>query len=237
MAVCAIRSWGRNPRASSNASLEEGFFEAASKYSNGPALPCSTFCTPRAGFVQPNALECGGKVAMHSGEYHLKEKLGMKVMDIMKDRVATCRMDTNLAQAAALMWQNDCGALPVISDEGELAGIITDRDMCIALGTRNMRASEISARDVAADYILACKPSDDVLAALNVMREGKVRRLPVLNDEARLVGILSMDDVVLNATPNGDKAAGGVTYSDAITVLKTIYGDSGESIGTLAATV
>ena len=66
----------------------------------------------------------------------------MKIKDIMTTEVRTCTPDTNLAAAAALMLDGDCGILPVV-DQGKLVGIVTDRDMYIALATRNRLASQL----------------------------------------------------------------------------------------------
>ena len=67
----------------------------------------------------------------------------------------------NLAEVTALMWENDCGVLPVLNETGELAGIVTDRDLCMALGTRNVRPSDLCVRDVFKDHPLVCKSSDE----------------------------------------------------------------------------
>ena len=60
----------------------------------------------------------------------------MRVRDLMTSDVKTCRPETNLAEAVKEMWEGDCGALPVVGDDGRVAGIITDRDICIAVATR-----------------------------------------------------------------------------------------------------
>ena len=67
----------------------------------------------------------------------------MKVQEVMNRAVASCRPDTSLAAAAALMWEHNCGQLPVVNHEGKVSAVITDRDICIALGTRNQRACEL----------------------------------------------------------------------------------------------
>lgn len=146
----------------------------------------------------------------------------MTVRDVMTKQVAICRAEMNLAEASALMWENDCGALPVVAANGEITGIVTDRDICIALGTRNVRSSDLSVGDVLQDHVLSCKVSDDVHTALQRMREGKVRRLPVVNDDSRLEGIVSMDDFVLNAKPDG-RMGSVISYGDAVTALQGIY--------------
>jgi CBS domain-containing protein len=144
----------------------------------------------------------------------------MTVRDVMTKQVVTCRPETNLAAASALMWENDCGVLPVLAENGAIVAILTDRDICIALGTRNARSSELAVRDVARGHTLVCQPSDDIQAALELMRSGKIRRLPVVNDDAVLEGIVSMDDVVLKSERDDGK---GISYGDVVTTLQAIY--------------
>ena len=146
----------------------------------------------------------------------------MTVKEVMTKPVATCRLDTNLAEATALMWENNCGILPVLNETGELAGVVTDRDLCIALGTRNVRSAELCVRDVVNSQIQVCKASDDIHSALWSMSEGKIRRLPVVNDDAMLEGIVSMDDVVLNAQ-NDARAGSAISFGDIVTTLQAIY--------------
>lgn len=162
------------------------------------------------------------------------DTVAMKVQDVMTKQVATCRADTSLAEASALLWENDCGALPVIGVNGEIAGMVTDRDICIALGTRNARSSELRVIDVVQNHVLYCNLSDDVHTALQRMGEGQVRRLPVVNDEFQIEGILSMDDVVLKALPD-DRMGAAVSYADAVTTLQSIYRHSAPAGSKVAA--
>ena len=122
----------------------------------------------------------------------------MKIKDIMTTEVRTCSPDTNLAAAAALMLDGDCGILPVV-DQGRLVGIVTDRDMYIALATRNRLASQITVGDVARKPVWTCGPDDEVHAALEKMKEHRVRRLPVEGFGGTVLGIVSMNDIVLAA--------------------------------------
>jgi CBS domain-containing protein len=121
----------------------------------------------------------------------------MQIKDIMTPQPRTASPRTTLAEAAQLLWNADCGILPVI-DEGKLVGVVTDRDMYIALGTRNKSASEVAVGDVSTGTVWTCAPTDDVHVALNTMRERRVRRLPVLAD-GTLVGIVSLNDLALVA--------------------------------------
>lgn len=162
----------------------------------------------------------------------------MKVQDIMNNQVATCNPGMSVAEAAALMWENDCGALPVIQDE-KLTGIITDRDIAIALGTRNCAASDLRVGEVMSGDIFACAPDDDIRQALKLMSECKVRRLPIINDEGSLVGILSMGDIVLQAN-RGDFRHTAISHEDVVATLKAISEkaaaqETGEQPPTLAA--
>lgn len=119
----------------------------------------------------------------------------MLVRSAMTSEVACCSPDENLAQAAARMWNRRCGALPIVDGRGGVLGLLTDRDICIALGTRNIRASEVRVEDVKPPSVFTCSPDDDALHALEIMAAQNVKRLPVVED-GRLVGILSIDDLL-----------------------------------------
>ena len=123
----------------------------------------------------------------------------MKVKEIMTSDVKSCRLDTNLATAAKIMWDSDCGAVPVTDDHDKVVGVITDRDICIAGATRSRREGEIPVRDVIVKTLYACKPNDDVRAALEMMKTRQVRRLPVVGHDGRLAGIISSHDIALQA--------------------------------------
>ena len=82
----------------------------------------------------------------------------MKVKNLMTSRPRTCGRSTNLAEAAALMLDADCGILPVVDDQGKLVGVVTDRDMYIALATRNKLASQLTIGEVARSQVFTCGP-------------------------------------------------------------------------------
>jgi CBS domain-containing protein len=148
----------------------------------------------------------------------------MKVQDVMAEGVAFCSPETNLAEAVALMWKADCGALPVVNPEGKLVGIITDRDIAIAAGTRNQHPFEINVGDVMSTHPSSCRVDDDIRTALATMRRQRVRRLPATDQTGNLCGIVSMSDVVLHAEgPEGRKTT-GLTYSDALNTFKAVCG-------------
>jgi CBS domain-containing protein len=142
----------------------------------------------------------------------------MKVQEIMTEDVKACFPDANLATAAALMWETDCGILPVVVNGGNAVGVITDRDIALAVGTRGRAPQEIRVDEVIQGPLSACSLNDDVHTALKTMRKDKVRRLPVLTDDGVLKGILSLNDVVLHAQ-KGNKELG---YDDVVSTFKAI---------------
>jgi CBS domain-containing protein len=141
----------------------------------------------------------------------------MKVEEVMTPEPQCCGFATTLSEAAELLWVKDCGVLPVVED-GKLAGIITDRDICIALGTRRRFAEETSVGDVATRDVQTCSPQDDVHAAMAIMRRARVRRLPVVDQEGKPVGILALNDIVLAAEVNH----AAVPYEEVMNTLKAV---------------
>jgi CBS domain-containing protein len=140
----------------------------------------------------------------------------MKVKEIMTKEPRTCTPDTTVAAAANLLLEGDCGILPVV-DDGELVGVVTDRDMYIALATRNARAAELRVGAVATKTLAMCAPEDDVHAALATMKQARVRRLPVVGFANTILGILSMNDILLAA--GADKA---VRSEEVVEVMQAI---------------
>jgi CBS domain-containing protein len=123
----------------------------------------------------------------------------MKVVDVMMGTPYHCRPETNLGSATEMMWTGNCGFLPVVGHDEKVVGIITDRDICVALGTRGRPSGEVTVAEVMTSNVHSCAPQDEIHKALRAMREGHVRRLPVISKEGRLVGVISMDDVLLRA--------------------------------------
>ena len=123
----------------------------------------------------------------------------MKVKELMTTDVKRCSPDTNLAAAAKIMWEGDCGAVPVTDERDRVVGVITDRDICIAAATRPHTEGEIPVRDVLSKTLYTCAPTDDVRSALETMKARKVRRLPVVEPGGRLAGLVSIHDIAVQA--------------------------------------
>jgi CBS domain-containing protein len=145
----------------------------------------------------------------------------MSIVKLMSSRVDHCTPETNLAAAAMIMWRGDCGIVPVVEPEsGRLVGVITDRDICMAAGTRHQPIGGIAVADVMTRTVVTCRSSDSPRNALARMAEHAVRRLPVVDNEGRLVGVLSIADLV-HATGLPDHAS-DVPASEVISTLRSI---------------
>jgi CBS domain-containing protein len=145
----------------------------------------------------------------------------MKVRDIMKHEPCFTTPGAHLARVGTIMAEAGCGFLPVVGDEDRVVGVLTDRDVALAVATRDRKPSEIQVRQVMSGEVWSCGADDDIREALGVMRERKVRRLPVLA-HGRLEAILSLDDVVLEAQAVATEGFEGPFYSDITRTLKAI---------------
>jgi CBS domain-containing protein len=130
----------------------------------------------------------------------------MNVEMIMTREVKACRPDDTLATAAQIMWENDCGCVPVVNDE-KVLGMITDRDICISAWTQDTRLSELHVAHACSGEAYTCSPQDPIAAAEATMRAHQVRRLPVVDEGGRLVGVLSLNDIARSAAGPERKGA------------------------------
>jgi CBS domain-containing protein len=147
----------------------------------------------------------------------------MKVEELMTRNVKTCHRGTNLAEVASTLWESDCGALPVLDEEHKVVGIISDRDICLAVATKGRLASEVAVGEITSGRpVFTCKSNDSVQDALATMQQQQVRRIPVVNQENKIEGILSISDVVLAAQKEAWANQQGVSYNEAISTLKAI---------------
>jgi CBS domain-containing protein len=146
----------------------------------------------------------------------------MKVQDIMTSEVQCCSPDTNLAAAAKMMWDSDCGALPVLNVEGKVLGVITDRDICMAAATKNRPPSQITVWETITPRAFTCQPTEDVHVALDLMKRKQVRRLPVVDEDGTLQGVVCINDLILQAAAAHGKKAADLSIEDVMSTLKGI---------------
>jgi CBS domain-containing protein len=132
----------------------------------------------------------------------------MRVEQIMSQPAVTCGQDDALDTAARLMWDNDCGVVPVVGDDGAVVGILTDRDICMAAYTQGMPLRAIPVSRAMAKQVFWCHPEESLEAAEALMTERRVRRLPVVGRAGLPIGVISLNDIAREAaqSPNGNGA-------------------------------
>jgi CBS domain-containing protein len=148
----------------------------------------------------------------------------MKVLDLMTEDVGTCRPYEGVDKGAKVMWEQDCGAVPVVDQDRRVVAMLTDRDICMASFTQGRGLSEIRVSSAMSKNLWTCRPDDDVADAEAVMRTHKVRRLPVVDAEGKLAGILSLSDLARAAVrpKRGKTKKKGVELTDVGQTLGAI---------------
>jgi CBS domain-containing protein len=123
----------------------------------------------------------------------------MKVRELMASNVVSCAPTDSLNIPARLMWERDCGCVPVVDHNNVVVGIITDRDICMGAYTQGRSLHLIQVKDVIGASVVSCEPDDDLITAEKLMRDNKVRRLPVCDADGKLTGVISLSDIALEA--------------------------------------
>ncbi len=148
----------------------------------------------------------------------------MRVSDVMTKNVMSCMMETDLETVAMKMWNGDCGSIPVTDNGGTPVAMITDRDIAMASALQHKALRDINTSDVInGQGVQCCHTSDNIETALNIMTNGHVHRLPVVDDSDYLKGVLSMDDIIALAE-RGKRGEGkpDLSYEDAMVALKAV---------------
>lgn len=125
----------------------------------------------------------------------------MRVEQIMTKQASSCGPDDTLAQAAQLMWDHDCGCLPVCSGNAgnRVTGVITDRDICMSALFKGRPLHELHVSDAMSRQLQACRPGDSIADAEKTMSQARIRRLPVVDEQGALVGMISLADLAREA--------------------------------------
>ena len=121
----------------------------------------------------------------------------MNCKEVMTDNPVCCLPNDTVSQAARIMRREDIGPVPVINDDQskQLIGIITDRDLALKVVAESRDPIHTKVADVMTSTIFVCRDEDDVSSAISAMEEYQIRRIPVLDDNGRIVGIISQADV------------------------------------------
>lgn len=146
----------------------------------------------------------------------------MHISDIMTKAVKSCGATDNLQRAAQIMWENDCGIVPVVDSDGRLVGMITDRDICMASYTQGQPLWQIQISSAMATQVHVVHETDRVETAEGLMRRTRVRRVPVIDNDGVLKGILSMSDLATHAHRSAGHRSNGVSGDSIMQTLAAI---------------
>ncbi|HZR25688.1 MAG TPA: CBS domain-containing protein [Vicinamibacterales bacterium] len=141
----------------------------------------------------------------------------MIVSQLMTTDVATCTPKSDLEHAIFVMLERDCGFVPVVSEVGRLVGAITDRDVCIAIAAHRRTPAHIHIEEAMTHPAIACRPEDTLITALGTMSRHRVHRLPVVDRDGYVQGVISMNDIL--RAPHHDHAP---TSEDIVDTLRAI---------------
>jgi CBS domain-containing protein len=121
----------------------------------------------------------------------------MQIAQIMTKNVQTCRATDTLDVAARVMWEFDVGAVPVLDEFKQVIGIVTDRDACMAAYTRGQPLNCVPCSVAMSNHVVTCRPDDTDASVAKLMAKNKIRRVPVVDDGNRPIGIVSLNDLAV----------------------------------------
>jgi CBS domain-containing protein len=141
----------------------------------------------------------------------------LRARDLMTRNVTTVNRWDTVERAARLMGECDCGSLPVVGDGERLIGMITDRDIAIRIAGRGLDPRRAHVDQAMSDDVIACHENDSVDGCMRQMSRHQIRRLPIVDDRGRVVGIVSQGDLARHAGSHRDmgerRAVADVLYA------------------------
>lgn len=149
----------------------------------------------------------------------------MNVEQLMTRTVAACHPDDGLNVPAKLMWEKDCGCVPVVLDEeggARVVGMVTDRDVCMAAYTQGRPLEAIKVATAMSDRVCSCRPTDPLRVALTVLRTNQLHRLPVVDTDDHLIGMLSLADLAREAAREHGRKRPEVEDADIAQAIEAI---------------
>jgi CBS domain-containing protein len=146
----------------------------------------------------------------------------MNVSKIMNQNVQSCKLGDSLETAAAIMWEHDLGCLPVLNSSEEIVGMVTDRDICMACYTQGLAPHNIRVSSAMSQAVFSCTPEDSIQHAAEQMSSHQVRRLPVLEMNGKLIGIISLNDLAREAEEQLDRKKQEIGATEVMNTLAAI---------------
>ncbi len=149
----------------------------------------------------------------------------MNVEQLMTRNVEACHPGDTLNAAARVMWERDCGCVPVVVDEdggARVVGMLTDRDVCMAAYTQGRRLGAMDVASAMSRAVRSCQPSDSLRTAMDMLRANQLHRLPVVDADDHLIGLLSLADVAREADREHGRTSAEVKDDDVARTIEAI---------------
>ncbi len=127
----------------------------------------------------------------------------MLVQDIMTTNVSCCTRETALSDVARIMLDQDCGEVPIVNDMNalDLIGVITDRDIVVRAISKEMSPATTRVEEIMTDRVIIVHPDTDIEESIRIMSQNQIRRVPVVDEDNRVVGMLSLADISRETDP------------------------------------
>ncbi len=123
----------------------------------------------------------------------------MNIKNYMCNKVFTVNTETNVHEISKIMHEKRIGCVLVCNSKNKLAGIITDRDIVLRGVVCKKELEKMQAQDIMSSNICFCNEHDDLAMAKNMMIQNQIRRIPVCNNDKKVVGIITFGDIAKNA--------------------------------------
>ncbi len=146
----------------------------------------------------------------------------MNVFQVMSRNMATCGPDDTLDAAASKMWDRDIGSLPVVDGEDRLVGMVTDRDICMAAYTQGRSLKDTRVGTAMASAVHFGRLTDQLHDIEAIMRTHQIRRVPIVDAEQHVVGIVSLGDLIREAAAERRRHHPDVPTDELVTTLAAI---------------
>jgi CBS domain-containing protein len=136
----------------------------------------------------------------------------MTAKDLMSRPAITCDVNDTLDRAAKLMWDHDCGAIPVTrGDDNRLVGVVTDRDICMAALTQGRRLDQILVNAAMAHDPVVATPETTAGEIEQLMADHQVRRIPIVDERGAPIGVVSLNDLAIESVQPDTKMKHGIS--------------------------
>jgi CBS domain-containing protein len=142
------------------------------------------------------------------------------IKDLMTPSPQFCTRNESLKEVAEKMAKNNIGSLPVVDENKKVIGMITDRDIALAIARKNNPADQVKVNEIMSPELYSLNQEDDASTALKMMRTKKVGRLPVLDNQQQLKGMVTLNSIVKKVKETGDKAE--IAFEGKENVINTL---------------